>query len=57
MVMSKQFGDCSFHNVMTAVDDVNIIRQAFGIIHEVSRQDDSHACVPKFRDEIEDHLA
>ena len=53
----QELGDGAFGDVAAGVDDVDIVREALGVVHQVRRQDDPHAAVAQFGDQVEDHLA
>ena len=55
--MPQELGDGALGDVAAGVDDVDVVRQPLGVVHQVRRQDDAHAAVPQFGNEIEDHLA
>ncbi|MCY1233028.1 hypothetical protein D9M72_455460 [compost metagenome] len=53
----EQLGHGTFGDVPACINDVHVVGQPLGIVHEVGREDDSHAGVPQFGNELEDKLA
>ena len=53
----QQLRNGALGDVPAGVDDVDVVGQALGVVHEVGGQDDAHAAVPQFGDQFKHQLA
>ena len=56
-LVRQQLRHGALGHVPAGVDDVDVVGEALGVVHEVGGQDDPHAAVAEFGDELEHELA